>query len=228
MAERPETPPPGTDGLRVDAALNRSRILDAAREVFAQRGIDVPMAAIARRAGVGIATLFRRFPTKQALVAEVFAEQLAVREALLEAALADPDPWRAFCRLLESVRALQVRDRGFTQAVLAAHPDAGDDARRARAEQAFAELVRRAQAAGRLRQDFSAHDLALVLLATSGVTATSPDVAEPASRRLLAYLLQSFEAHPPAIRHPLPPPPPMGIQVVLEATTRSDQRDGSP
>lgn len=218
MAEPPALPDRG--GLRVDAALNRSRILDAAREIFAQRGIDVPMAAVARRAGVGIATLFRRFPTKQALVDEVFAEQLAARDALLEEALADPDPWRAFCRLLESVRALQVRDRGFTQAVLASHPDAAHDERRAQAEQAFAEVVRRAQDAGRLRPDFSPHDLALVLLATSGTTATPPDVAEPASRRLLAYLVQAFAAEAPERgARSLPPPPAMGLQTVIDATT---------
>ncbi len=210
--------PEASGGLRVDAAQNRARILDAAREVFAQRGIDVPMAAIARRAGVGIATVFRRFPTKQALVAEVFAEQLAARDALLDHALADPDPWHGFCCLLEEVRALQVRDRGFTQAVLASQPDAAGETRRVRTEGVLAELVARAKAGGRLREDFSDRDIALVLLATSGVTATPPDVAEPVSRRLLAYLLQAFEARPSTGSRPLPPPPPVGLQAVLDAT----------
>ena len=211
--------PPVRGVLRADAARNRARILDAAREVFAQRGVDVPMAAVARRAGVGIATLFRRFPTKQALVDEVFAEQLATCDDLLATALADPDPWRAFRQLLESVRAVQLRDRGFTQAVLATRPGAHDE-RRARAERAFAEVVRRAQAVGRLRRDFSPHDLALVLLATTGTTATPPEVADAVSRRLLAYLLQAFAAQAPGEgARPLPPPPALGLQAVIDATT---------
>lgn len=201
--------------LRADAARNRGRILDAAREAFAQRGLDVPMAAIARRAGIGVATLFRRFPTKQALVAEVFAEQLDACDALLDTALADPDPWHAFCALLESVRTLQVRDRGFTQAFLSAHPDARNDARRARAERDLAELVRRAKGTGRLREDFAASDLVLVLLANGGVASTPPDVADPVSRRLLAYLLQAFETRPTTAAA-LPPPAQVGLKTVLD------------
>ncbi|OSY42167.1 TetR family transcriptional regulator [Pseudonocardia autotrophica] len=207
----------GGEGLRSDAALNRTRILEAARAAFALRGIDVPMAAIARRAGVGVATLFRRFPTKQALVSEVFAEQVKACELLLETALADPDPWRGFCDLLESVRAVQIRDRGFTQAFLSAHPDAGHAAERAKAERDFAEVVRRAQAVGRLRADFSPHDLPLIMLAQVGITTTSSEIADVASRRLLAYLLQSFAVRPddgPA--RSLPSPPEMDLRAVIE------------
>ncbi|MEE2045582.1 helix-turn-helix domain-containing protein, partial [Nocardiopsis tropica] len=69
-------PPIAGRGLRSDARHNRRRIMEAAREAFAERGIDVPMVAIARRAGVGPATLYRRFPTRETLVAEVFADEM--------------------------------------------------------------------------------------------------------------------------------------------------------
>ena len=218
MAEKPaQIPTTGRGGLRVDAAQNRARILDAARDAFAERGLDVPMAAIARRAEVGIATLFRRFPTKEALVVEVFADQLEQCESLVDTALADPDPWRGFCSVIETVCEMQVQDRGFTEAFLTAYPDAIDhEARRERAERQFAELVHRAQIGGGLRTDFAPSDLALVLRANAGAIAAPASVAPRLSRRLVAYLLRAFEAHPPAaVRGPLPAVPHLGLGDVM-------------
>jgi AcrR family transcriptional regulator len=130
--------------LRADARHNRVRILDAAREAFATRGLEVPMAAIARRAGVGVATLYRRFPSRESLITEVFGDELATCASVVDEALADPDPWRGFCAAIEKVCAMQVADRGFTEAFLTAFPDAIDYERtRVRAEQGFAEVVRR-------------------------------------------------------------------------------------
>jgi AcrR family transcriptional regulator len=113
---------PATAGLRADARQNRDRIVEVARALFAERGLDVPMAAIARRAGVGVATLYRRFPTKESLVAEVFADQFAACVSVVDEALADPDPWRGFCTLVEKVCAMQAVDRGFSAAVVASLP----------------------------------------------------------------------------------------------------------
>src|SRR5688572_30625533 len=105
--------------MRADARENRARVLTVARELFAERGLDVPMAAIARRAGVGIATLYRRFPTKESLVREAFTEQFALCQAVIDEALTDPDPWRGFCTVIEKVCLLQASDRGFTAAFVA-------------------------------------------------------------------------------------------------------------
>src|SRR5690242_18254064 len=98
---RVNAPTTGGEGLRADAARNRSQIVEAARDLFRTRGIDVPLSTVARRAGVGVATLFRRFPTREALVNEVFAEQIVRCEAVLEEAVAEPDPWCGFRRLVE-------------------------------------------------------------------------------------------------------------------------------
>ncbi|MEU8386020.1 TetR/AcrR family transcriptional regulator [Streptosporangium sp. NPDC048865] len=207
--------PAGTAGLRADALHNRERILAAAGEAFATIGIDVPMAAIARRAGVGMATLYRRFPTRESLITEVFADQLKACVSVVDDALADPDPWHGFRTVVEKLCAMQVADRGFTAAFLTAFPGAVDHEReRVRAERGFAELTRRAKEAGRLRADFEQADLVLMLMANGGIAAGSAEDALTASRRLVAYLLQSFQAERAGGTVPLPPAPPFGLRHV--------------
>ncbi|MEV0263073.1 TetR/AcrR family transcriptional regulator [Streptomyces sp. NPDC050617] len=193
------------DGVRADARRNRERVLVAARAVFAEHGIDAPMATVARRAGVGVATLYRHFPTRDALVRGAFAQQMEICARALTEALAAPDPWQGFQHLVETVCALQREERGFPAAFVAAFPDSTSEhaQSRRRAEREFMTLVRRAQASGALRADFHPSDLAVALLAHCGlVTALPGDGA--ASRRLVAYLLQSFRAG--AADEPLPPP----------------------
>jgi AcrR family transcriptional regulator len=202
---------------RSDARRNREQILAAARAAFTAQGIDVPITAIARRAGVGPATLYRHFPTRSALVTEAFAEQLAACVAVLDDALADPDPWRGFCAVIEKVCAMQVADRGFTAAFLSEFPEAVDHEReRRRAEEGIAELVRRAQEAGKLRADFAPDDITLLLLANCGVAegVGEQELAAAASRRLVGYLLRSFSAERTA---PLPPATPLSLDRIHPA-----------
>lgn len=188
-------PVAATTGLRADARRNRERILDAAREAYAHHGIEVPVTTIARRAGVGAATVYRHFPTRAALITAAFAEQFASCVAVLDEALEDPDPWNGFCSVIDKVCTMQALDRGFTGAFLSRFPGAVDyRGERARAENDLARLVQRAKDAGRLRQDFDPTDITLVLLANSGVVGESRDGSPAASRRLVAYLLQSFRA----------------------------------
>ncbi|MEV4745898.1 TetR/AcrR family transcriptional regulator [Streptosporangium amethystogenes subsp. fukuiense] len=218
---RMPTVPDAAAGLRADARQNRDRIVEVARELFADRGLDVPMAAIARHAQVGIATLYRRFPTKESLVTEVFADQFKACVSVLDDALADPDPWRGFCTAIEKVCTMQAVDRGFSTAFVAAFPDAVDiEQERDRAIQGFAELTRRAKATGRLRADFAQDDLALLLKANCGVITESAEAALAASRRLVAYLLSAFRAEQAG---PLPPPAALDLHDVLNSpasTTR--------
>lgn len=194
--------------LRSDARENRQRILAAARETFATHGLDVPMIELARRAGVGAATMYRRFPTKEALVTEAFREQMAECLAVVEAALVDEDPWRGLCAVLEKVCAMQATDQGFTEAVIARFPDAvWIDEDGAKAERGLAELARRAKTTGQLRADFEVDDLKLLIMANAGLVSDDPSISADASRRLVAYLLQSFRAHPQDPPEPLPPAP---------------------
>ena len=199
-----------TDGpdrprLRADAERNRERILAAARQVFRGRGLYAPLEEVASRAGVGVATLYRRFPTRVDLITGVFEEKMHEYADSVERALADPDPWQGFCRHVETVCAMQVGDRGMTDVLTMTFPaDVRFEAARTRAYAGFVELVTKAKAAGRLRADFSPEDLAMVLMANAGVVNATGDAAPETWRRLVAYFLQAFAAD---AARPLPDPP---------------------
>jgi AcrR family transcriptional regulator len=184
-----------TQTLRSDALDNRERILDAARAVFAADGLDVPMREIARRAAVGPATLYRHFPTKQALATEAFTEQMRACQTIVEEGLDDPDPWHGLCIVIEKLCELHARNRGFTASFTAAFPGALDlAARREQALTSLAELARRAKATGQLRQDFVLDDLVLVLMANGGLDATSTKARVAASRRFAALAIRAFQS----------------------------------
>ncbi|MEV8614589.1 helix-turn-helix domain-containing protein [Amycolatopsis sp. NPDC051373] len=198
--------------LRSDARDNHDRILTAAREVFAAEGLDVPMREIARRAGVGPATLYRHFPTKEDLAGAAFADQLQVCRQIVDEGLATPGPWLGFCLVIEKLFDVHARDRGFTAAFLSRFPRAFDfTTARDSALTSIAELARRAKATGHLRPDFVVDDLVLVLMANNGIHATSPAARVAASRRFAALAIQAFRATPqpsplpPAARLPLHP-----------------------
>ncbi len=192
--------------MRADARENRERILEAARAVFAAEGLNVAMREIARRAEVGPATLYRHFPTKEALALEAFADQMNACHTVVERALADPDPWRGFGYVVREICAIHARDRGFTAAFMAAFPRAVDFAAlREYALVSVAELARRAKESGRLRADFAVDDLILVLMANRGIRAASPAARVAASRRFAALAVQAFQAS--AHTGALPPVP---------------------
>jgi AcrR family transcriptional regulator len=165
------------DRLRADAQRNRVALLAAAREVFGEQGLDASLDEIARRAGVGNATLYRRFPTRRDLIAEVFAGQMTGYVELADKALADPDPWLGFVGYLRSLFEIQATDRGLSELLVTTSFD--DDERlaglKATAQRGAAEVVRRTQEAGRLRADFSRLDLSLLMRANAGVLRSSAD-----------------------------------------------------
>ncbi|WNI21425.1 helix-turn-helix domain-containing protein [Streptomyces sp. ITFR-16] len=198
--------PPGT-GLRADAERNRESILAAARRLYAAEGLGVSMAAVAREAGVGKATLSRRFATREELISAVFADRMDAYAIAVTDALADPEPWRGFARYIEAVCAMQAADRGFADVLTMTFPAAKAlEARRAEAYNGFLLLIERAQATGRLRMDFTPEDLVILLMANAGVVAAGGDAAPDAWRRLVGQLLRAF-AVPGAEAGPLPPAP---------------------
>lgn len=179
--------------LRADAQENRDRVLAAARELFATCGLEVTMRQIARRAGVGPATLYRRFPTKQALLAEAFQDEVDACTAIVRESAADPDPWRGFCSVLENLLILNGQNRGFTDAYLMLRADAIDLAdHRATMLATVASLVRRAKDAGKLRADFEVDDFVLLLRAGRGLAAGPHAERAAAARRLAAILIQGL------------------------------------
>src|SRR5215207_8786647 len=92
---------PETVRLRADAERNRQRLVESARDLFADRGLDVTLDDIARHAGVGIATAYRRFPNKDAIVEELMAGRIRELEAIARECLEEPDPWLGLARFFE-------------------------------------------------------------------------------------------------------------------------------
>src|SRR4051794_21064376 len=196
------------DELRADAERNRRRIVEAAAAVFGEQGLDAPLEEVARRAGVGIATLYRRYPTREALVVACFGHRLDEYAAALDEALAAPDAWTGFCGFVERVCGMQAADRATQDLLTTAFPTAREvEAQRAQGYVRFAELVRRAQGEGALRRDFVTEDFVLLLLANAGVVRATREAAPGAWRRLVGLLLDAFRAEGRPRDHPLPPPP---------------------
>ena len=194
----------GCEELRADAERNRQLLLQAAREVFADQGLDASSKEIARRAGVGIATLYRRFPTRQGLLVATFGPKLAAYTEAIDRALKDPDPWRGFCDYLTAITGMQQGDRGFRDILTQAFPNARElRAQRDHVYHGVAELIERAKATGRLREDFVPEDVPLLLMANAGVVAATAEHAPESSDRLVGYLLQAFAS---AAAGELPPP----------------------
>src|SRR5215213_9938800 len=138
--------------LRADAARNRAAIVEAARAVFAEDGLDASLEEIAQRAGTGSATLYRRFPTREDLVAAVFGERMAEHLAAVEAGLADDDSWHGFASYVTTAAAMQARDRGIADLVTMELSTAPEIERlRSQAFDGLVRLVERAREAGVLR-----------------------------------------------------------------------------
>jgi AcrR family transcriptional regulator len=198
--------------LRSDARDNRDRILQVARDAFAEEGLDVPMREIARRAEVGVATLYRRFPTKEALLTAAFADRMAACVRITEEGLAETDPWLGFYSVVERLLAVHAADRGFARAMITQFPRAFDFADgRDRALRALLELMRRAKEAGALRADLVLEDLVLAMMANDGIHAESAEIRLAASRRFAALMIQSFRAQP----GPLPLPPAVRLPLLV-------------
>jgi AcrR family transcriptional regulator len=195
----------GSRVLRRDAEANRRRILAAAADAFAEHGLDVPVDEIARRAEVGTGTVYRRFPTKAALVDAIFEEHLDRLGELAGESLTDTDPWRGLAGFLERTVALQAENRGFA-AIVAVHLRDEDllAAARGRVKSLVTELVERAQAAGALRPDIVHEDIAVLFWTSARVVDATRDVAPEFWRRYLALALDGLR---PQGATPLPHPP---------------------
>src|SRR5215204_949326 len=191
--------------LRADAERNRQRIIEVARAVFAERGLDAPLDAIAERAGVGQATLYRRFPRREDPVVACFAPKLAEYADAVEEALRAPDAWAGFCAFLERICGMQAADQGVQDVLTTTFPTAPEvEAQRVHAFERLTELIRRSQVQGSLRADFVPEDVVLLLLANAGVVRAMRDAAPDAWRRFVGLMLDALRADR---AHPLPPPP---------------------
>ena len=178
---------------RVDARRNRARLVTAARELFAARGVDVPTREVARRAGVGVGTLYRHFPERDDLVDAVLEDAFAAFVAMAESALAVPDAWTGFASFLEEALLLHARNRAVREVVeTRTHGRERASAMRSRLRPLLAALVRRAQDEGTLRADFTAEDLPLLFWASDRIIDVAGGVAPEIWRRHLGFVLDGL------------------------------------
>ncbi|MGH3381243.1 MAG: TetR/AcrR family transcriptional regulator [Actinoallomurus sp.] len=164
--------------------------MEVARAAFAADGLELPVREVARRAGIGVATVYRHFPSRQDLIAAVLTEQVARCEEEMRAALADPDSGRALRGTILRFGERQVRDRGLNEALLGSHAaGAAFTAQRRTHAEAFAQLVKRARDDGAVRARVSVEDARIALTAIASFRALPAERASSATQRLTDLLL---------------------------------------
>jgi AcrR family transcriptional regulator len=195
-----------TTALRADAERNRRRILEAAAEAFSESGLDVGVAEIARRAGVGAGTLFRRFPTKEDLIFAIIEERTLEMIAAGREALEEDDPSIALRRFMFAGVEMHVRDQGFFDAVVS-RINKEERLRELRDEfvAIAGELLERGQAAGTVREDLEPPDLPLLMCAAASAAAPLQGALPDLWRRYVGVILDGLS---PAGATPLDQPAP--------------------
>ncbi len=209
----PAAPPARTTPLRVDAQRNLEHVLRAAREVFGELGYGAPMEDVARRARVGVGTVYRRFPSKDVLVRRIAEEETARLTDQARTALGqEEDPWAALSRFLRTSVAsgagrllppqvLRVQPDGAARVPQQREPsDEPEGVGVAALLSVVGQLVERARQAGELRPDISVADVLLVI-ATGAPALPDPAQQAASSARLLEILLEGLRPRASARRH---------------------------
>jgi AcrR family transcriptional regulator len=192
--------------LRADAARNRQRVLKAASEVFTERGLDVSLDEVARHAGVGVGTVYRRFGTKEELVEALFVDRIEAVAALAEDAAEAPDPWSGLACFLEKAAEMLAGDSGLQQ-LLKFATYGGDKVWYARQRNApvVTRLVERVQAAGQLRSDLRPTDIPFILFMLAEAAQFARQVSPEIWRRYLTLVLDGLRPERAGVT-PLPVP----------------------
>jgi AcrR family transcriptional regulator len=205
--------------LRADAERNRLRIIQAAAEVFARRGLDAGLDEIARHAGVGTGTVYRRFPDKSLLIEALIEQRMATLDELADRALGLESGWDGLVLFLETVVEQLIADRGLNDMLFT---DCGDNElvadRRSRLGPILAELVERAKEQGSLRPDLSVSDVAMVQFMLTSAGSFGNDVRPDLWRRQLGIVLDGFRA-----RRDAPTPLPVEPLSIDELTAMCGQ-----
>jgi AcrR family transcriptional regulator len=182
---------------RADAVRNRERVLAAAEEVFGELGLKAPVEEVARRAGVGVGTVCRNFPTKQALIDAVVG---AMYETLLhdaEEAMADPDPARAFERFVTGLPDFQARHRAVADQMANENRLESATVPREKLLRAVSELVERAQAVGAIRADIGPGDVSMLFSGVAHATSAAGEIHPVLRERFVRIILDGLRADDP-------------------------------
>jgi len=150
--------------MRADARRNRELILTAAKAAFGEAGVHAQMDDVARRAGVGVGTVYRHFPTKEALVGELVGEKFRLLLEAARAALDVEDPWEAFAGTLRRNAELMAADAVVQDALKRSEIDwSYAEGPRAELDATFAVVIERGRAAGVIRPDFTIGDVPMLM-----------------------------------------------------------------
>ncbi len=205
------SPAPRTRPLRADAERNRQRLIAAAQELFATRGIDVTLDDVARHAGVGVGTVYRRFANREELIEVVLVGAVRRLADHAEKALTNPDPWGAFEEFFVAATRDFAENRGLRELVLERHRGTADafvDVRNG-FQPATSTLISRAQQAGELRDDLEPVDFPLIQLMLGAVTHHTRDVAPELWQRYVTLMLDGLRTRRDA-------PSPFGAPALTE------------
>lgn len=195
--------------MRRDAERNRLLILAAARDVFAQRGLDGALDEIARQAGLGVGTVYRHFPNREALTEALFADGLDAIAELIEKASAMPKAWDGLRHFMYSAAQMQSQDKGLRDVMFSGGESVHEshELMRQRIKPALDALVQRAQREGDMRADLTATDVAVMELAVLGAAEFTFAAAPDVWRRHLAIMLDGMRVRPGCDYEPLNQPP---------------------
>ncbi|MGG7104198.1 TetR/AcrR family transcriptional regulator [Rhodococcus sp. 24CO] len=185
----------GQPRLRADAQANLERILCSAREVFGAQGLDATLADVARHAGVGVGTVYRRFASKDELIQALFDSRCAEIESLATTSLEIPGAWDGLVHYLEAISRRMADSRGFGDILMDAR-FTSDAFTRARASitRSTAALVNRAKDEGTLRADFEISDVPLLIQTIKLSQNFTGDDAPEAYRRVLGFIIDGLRA----------------------------------
>ena len=187
--------PASSRPLRADAERNRARLLEAAGELFARKGLSVGLDEIARHAGVGVGTAYRRFPDKEQLVDSLFESELDAIVRGAEEALAMADPWEAVVHLFTSGLERAAANVGLLQLITGSrHGAAKVDRARDRLGPLTNEVIERARAAGVVRPDAAAQDVPVTMMMLAPLIEAGREIAPDLWRRHLALILDGLRA----------------------------------
>lgn len=179
--------------LRKDAERNRRRILRAAADVFTERGLEATLDDVAREAGVGVGTVYRRFPDKAALADALFEERIDALAELATKAHAADDPWEGLTGFMLTAAEMLSTDKGLRQLLMFApygHKRVGYA--RGRMRPAVGKLVERAQAAGQVRPDLGATDIPVLEFMIGAIAEYAREVRPELWRRYLTLMLDAL------------------------------------
>jgi AcrR family transcriptional regulator len=183
--------------LRRDAQRNRERILLAAHDVFANRGFAATLDDVAHHAGVGVGTVYRRFPTKEALVEALFADRLEDLVSLAEDALALPAGWDGLTMMLRRSIEMHAVDRGLRDAALCIGIDKHHFAKVGEhLLPLIQELIDRAHAEGSLRADIGINDLPIIMATVTDLARHTRGGRPDIYRRFLELIIDGLRAGP--------------------------------